>query len=333
MDVLGQDRREGLGRRSETRAGLITLLFASMLLLLSGLYSAEASVFRKARETVIDAAAPVLALFAGPIAYVQDVVGDVGDYFRVLQENQALREENAELRQWMYEALSMRETIAAYERLQNYPTPPGASPVNAFVVGESNDAFAHSMLLGAGSDKGVARRQAVIDDRGLVGRIVDAGRSASRVLLLTDIQSRVPVFIDGANVEGILVGRTNARPAITFTESSEPVEFSPGQRVITSGAGGVMPRGLPVGTVLEERNGEAIVELYANYARTRMVRVINYDFPQIAPTPATPPETEAAPETADDAPAAPPEPVQTDDEMPIGVDEGETAFIAGPAGE
>ncbi len=339
MEVLGQDRREGLGRRAESRVLLLTLILVSILLLLSSLYSAEASVFRKARETVIDAAAPVLAVFAGPIAAIQNMVGEVGDYFNVHKQNKALREENAELRQWMNEALALRETLAAYEALEAYHAPPEAQPINAVVIGESNDVFSHSMLVNASAADGVKRGQAVVDAAGLVGRIVDVGKSASRVLLLTDVQSRAPVYIEGADIEGLLVGRTKARPAISFTESSEPVVFKPGQRVLTSGAGGVLPRGLPVGVVVDDQDGEAIVDLYANYARTRLVRVINYEFPSLeTPAEGGPEEgayepaaieraepdgtaplvaEQAAPETpvdTSDEPSAPAEPVDTDDE-------------------
>lgn len=327
MEVLGHDRRQGFGRRADSRISLLTLILVSILLLLSSLYSAEASVFRKARETVIDAAAPALAVFAGPIGYLQDVVGEVRDYFTVMKQNQALREENAELRQWMNEALALRETVAAYEALQAYHAPPDAQPINAVVIGESNDVFSHSMLVNAGAADGVERGQAVVDALGLVGRIVDVGKSAARVLLLTDVQSRAPVYIEGADIEGLLVGRTNDRPAISFTESSEPVVFRPGQRVLTSGSGGVLPRGLPVGVVVEDEDGEAIVDLYANYARTRLVRVVNYEFPPLeapaegggAAEDAYEPQAseQAAPdETAPAAaePAAPEEPVGADDE-------------------
>jgi rod shape-determining protein MreC len=304
MDVLGQDRREGLGRRAESRVTLLTLIFVSILLLLSSLYSAEASVFRKARETVMDAAAPALEMFSGPINYIQKTVGDVRDYINVMKQNQALREENAELRQWMNEALALRETVAAYEALSAYHAPPGVHPINAVVIGESNDVYSHSMLVNAGGTDGVKRGQAVIDATGLVGRIVDVGQNAARVLLLTDVQSRAPVYIEGADVEGLLVGRTKARPAISFTESSEPVIFKPGQRVLTSGAGGVLPRGIPIGVVAAESEGEAIVELYANYARTRLVRVVNYQFPELEPDEAE------APVAVDEAVAIEPEAAQ-----------------------
>lgn len=310
MDVLGQDRREGLGRRAESRVTLLTLIFVSILLLLSSLYSAEASVFRKARETVMDAAAPALTMFSGPISYIQKTVGDVRDYFNVMKQNKALREENAELRQWMNEALALRETVAAYEALSAYHAPPGVHPINAVVIGESNDVYSHSMLVNAGASDGVKRSQAVVDAAGLVGRIVDVGQNAARVLLLTDVQSRVPVYIEGADVEGLLVGHTKAQPAISFTESSGPVIFEPGQRVLTSGAGGVLPRGIPIGVVAQEREGEALVELYASYARTRLVRVVNYEFPTVEPIEEEEPVADEAAEIGPDAAASSPEATQ-----------------------
>lgn len=281
MEFLGQDRREGLGRRANSRFVLILLFLVSALLLLSSLYSAQASVFKKAREGVIDAASPVLALLSGPISYFNDVVGTVSDYFNVLEQNKALREENAELRQWMDEALALQEIVVAYEGLQTYQAPPEAQPIDAFVIGEANDAFARSMIVNAGRAQNVESGQAVVGENGLVGRIVDTGSKASRVLLLTDIQSRVPVYVEGADVEGILVGKTRGEPVISFTNSAEPAEVSPGQRVLTSGAGGVLPRGLPVGLIESQRRDDIIVDLYTNYARTRMVRIINYEFPGI----------------------------------------------------
>ena len=279
MDFLGQDRREGLGRKVHSRFVLNLLILVSVFLLLSSLYSAQASVFQKAREGVIDAASPVLEIFSGPIAYVGDVVGNVSDYFNILKQNEALRQENTELRQWMDEALELRETIAAYEGLQNYQAPPEAQPIDAYVIGETNDAFARSMLVNAGRTRNVEVGQAVVDAKGLIGRIVDTGGSASRVLLLTDIQSRIPVYVEGADLEGLLVGNTRSKPSISFTQSSEPAEVIPGQRVLTSGAGGVLPRGLPVGIIDEQLRNDIVVELYANYVRTRMVRIINYEFP------------------------------------------------------
>jgi rod shape-determining protein MreC len=281
MEFLGQDGREGFGRRANSRFVLILLILVSILLLLSSLYSAQASVFKKAREGVLDATAPVLEVFSGPVAYFNGLAGNISDYFNVLEQNKALREENAELRQWMNEALELRKVVGAYDGLQTYRAPPAAQPIDAYVIGETNDAFARSMIVNAGRAQNIEAGYAVVDNRGLIGRIVDTGARASRVLLLTDVQSRIPVYVEGAAVEGLLVGNTKGQPAIAITEGADDVAIAQGQRVLTSGAGGVMPRGLPVGVIDGEHGDDMMVDLYANYARTRLVRIINYEFPEV----------------------------------------------------
>ena len=186
---------------------------------------------------------------------------------------------------------SCRQTVASYEALQTYEAPPEANPIDAFVIGESSDAFSNSMIVNAGRNRNVESGQAVVSDEGLIGRIVETGARASRVLLLTDAQSLIPVYVEGGTMEGLLGGKTTDHPTIEFTQNDEPVEVIQGQRILTSGAGGVLPRGLPVGVVARQTQDEVVVNLYANYARTRMVRIINFEFPTV-----TPPVEPVAPE-------------------------------------
>lgn len=284
MEVLGQESRESFGRRTNSRFVLVLMILASFILLASSLYSAEASVFKRARESVMDFAAPALEALSRPFAFVQDRVGDVRDYFNVLEKNQALREENAELRQWMEEAIRLRGAVKSFERLQDFAADLETTPIDAFIIGESNDAFSKSMLVNAGAEDGVRRGMAVIDENGLLGRIIEVGRRSSRVLLLSDVQSGVPVFVEETGLEGILKGRTGGRPVIDFAAATVPVEFKPGQRVITSGAGGALPRGIVVGRVIGDAKGQAVVDLKAKYASARLVRVINYQFPEFLPS-------------------------------------------------
>jgi len=294
MELLGRETRERFGLRSRSQVGNLLFSLVSVMLLLSSLYSAEASVFRKAREAAIETASPVLEFLSGPIRWIEDRTGAFGDYFRVLEQNKALREENAALRQWEDEARSLRGVISALEELDAYKAPPAAKPINAFVIGEANDAYAHSMIVNAGAKVGVIRGFAAVDERGIVGRIVDVSPNAARILLLNDVQSRIPVFVEGSFVEGLLVGRSTARPTIAITRLANGDLIQPGQRVVTSGAGGVLPRGLTVGVIAGVTDKEASVTLAADYARSRMVRIINYKFPDIEPTPLAAPDAVSA---------------------------------------
>ncbi len=281
MEIFGKQRISGGGAQIEARAGLLVFFLVSLFLLLSSLYAAEASVLRKARESVLEATAPALELLSGPIGFLEDLFGDVSDYFSVLKQNKALREENAQLRQWQDEARSLRQILAAYEALKIYEPPPQIRPVNAFVIGESNEAFRQSMILNVGANDGVAHGHAVVGDQGLIGRIIDVSSNAARTLLLNDAQSRIPVFVEGAEVEAILVGRTTGMPSLAVTLEANAGTIEVGQRVVTSGAGGVLPSGLVVGVVARIDDRVAQVELSASHTRTRMVRALNYAFPAV----------------------------------------------------
>lgn len=323
MDILGQDKREVFGGRSNSQIGLLLFSLVSLILLLSSLYAAEASVFKKAREAAMEAASPVLSLVSGPINWVNDRVGDVGDYFRVLEQNKALREENAALRQWEDEARSLRAVISALEELDVYKAPPEARPINAFVIGESNDAYAHSMIVNVGVGDGAEVGFAAVDERGMIGRIVDVSKDAARILLLNDIQSRIPVFVEGSFVEGLLVGRSTTNPTIAITQLANGDRIEPGQRVITSGAGGVLPRGLSVGVVSKVTEKEAVVELAADYARTRLVRIINYQFPQVEEAIPAAPDAALTDGAASAPPAAPVQTPAASEGDSLAIDEGD----------
>ena len=97
------------------------------------------------------------------------------------------------------------------------------------------------------AEQGVARGQAAIAEGGLVGRLTEIGSRAARVLLITDLNSRIPVVIHGSRTSAVLAGDNSDRPRLVF--ASEPKAIRIGDRVVTSGEGGVFPPGLPVGVV------------------------------------------------------------------------------------
>ncbi|WOI54115.1 rod shape-determining protein MreC [Parvularcula sp. LCG005] len=280
MTVLGEIRRGGLGRKEPRRIGLVFFLALSFFMVVFSLYGAQASVFEKAREGVLDFFEPVLSVVGAPVRWVNDQVGDVQDYFRLHAENKRLQEENAELRIWMEEALSLRRQISYYETILETKLPEPATFVDAKVIGENAGPYDHALILSAGRRDGVKTGSAVVDDGGLLGHVVTAGDGAARVLLLTDYNSRVPVFIEDRAVEALLAGRSTGRPTLEYFADSVGEPLTPGLRVITSGAGGRLPRGIAVGEIAAVNDGRVTVSLYANYRTPDLVRVIDYQFPQ-----------------------------------------------------
>jgi rod shape-determining protein MreC len=140
------------------------------------------------------------------------------------------------------------------------------------VLADSGSPFRQSVLLNVGARDGILDGWATMDGLGLVGRISGVGQSSSRVILLTDTNSRIPVTIQPAGQRAILSGDNTAAPLLDFLES--PEEVRPGDRVISSGDGGVFPAGLLVGQVAQGPDKRLRVRLSADYERLEFLRVL-----------------------------------------------------------
>ena len=280
MNEIGRYSRQAMSRQGSRRLSLIFFLAVSATMLIFSLYGARASAFEKAREVVLDAFSPVLTWLSAPIGWADERIGDVGDYFNTLEQNKQLREENEELRAWMQEALTLRQQVAYFKDLLEVRAADEASFVDAQVIGESGGPYQRSLIVNAGTSDGIEVGDGVIGTSGLVGHIVTAGSSSSRVLMLTDFNNRTPVFIEGAEVEAILAGRYQDDPELKFLATRDRALIGPGMRVITSGTGGRLPRGLAVGEIGAVGEDMITVRLFTKYNNTDFVRIVDYTFLQ-----------------------------------------------------
>ena len=173
--------------------------------------------------------------------------------------------------------------------------------VAADTVLDARGPFSNSRLVDAGAEQGVAEGTPVLSDHGLVGRIAGVSARISRVLLLTDVESRTPVMIARTNGRAILTGDGGPNPALNFVRSHDAL--AAGDRVLTSGDGGVLPRGLPVGSVVKGFDGAWRVVLDADAEPIEFVRILLFkDFSQVAGGGDL---TSSQPSTTTDAPEAP----------------------------
>jgi rod shape-determining protein MreC len=156
-------------------------------------------------------------------------------------------------------------------------------------------------LADAGAAQGVVEGNPVLSDHGLVGRVVGVGDQVSRVMLLTDVDSRLPVMIARTNGRAILTGDGGPNPRLAYLRTHDVLQE--GDRILTSGDGGVAPRGLPVGTAVKGFDGAWRVTLDADAEPIDFVRILLFkDFSQVA-GPLTP---DQLPSTATDVPETPP---------------------------
>lgn len=224
---------------------------------------------------------PVGDALSAPGRWTGAGVESVKDYFFAVSENRRLKAELKEMSQWRDVALALRNENARFRTLMGLKMDPPIPMAAARIVADSRGPFANTRLANAGEERGVKVGHPVMSENGLVGRIIGVTTGASRVLLTTDTASKIPVMIDRTNARAILQGDGGPNPKLDYLRGQNPVQE--GDRVMTSGDGGVMPRGLPVGTVVKGLDGRWRVVLAADKAPIDFVRILLFeDFTQLA---------------------------------------------------
>jgi rod shape-determining protein MreC len=265
----------------------------------------------RARAAITDWAAPTLQRVNAPVVAASNWLSGIRHFFDVYSENQRLREENAALRQWQGAATMLDARVKRYQLLLNSVSDPAVTSVAARVIGHSSRPFSETIILNAGAKDQIKPGETVADARGVLGRIYLAGQHTSWVILLTDLNSSVPVSIEPSNDQAILAGDNTEAPVLGAV--AQGAKLKEGEEVVTSGNGGLMPPGLPIGTLV--RDGESFrVALFADPGNADDVRIMDFhqeampapkpsDLPAIAagfkPSPPPPlPATEPPPPVA-----------------------------------
>lgn len=225
------------------------------------------------RAHLVDWVVPNLEWALVPVTETVGLVQEFQSYAALRRQNRELRDELQRMKAWKEAALQLEQENAKLLDLNNVRLDPALTVVTGKVLADSGSPFRQSVLLNVGGARdGIMDGWAVTDGLGLVGRISGVGQRSSRVLLLSDSASRVPVMIQPSGQRAVLSGDNSALPILDFIE--EPDEVRPGDRVISSGDGGVFPAGLHVGNVVQARDGRLRLRLAADYERLEFLRVL-----------------------------------------------------------
>ncbi len=228
------------------------------------------------RLGIAGALSPAVKAISAPLQSAVLVTRDMTGISMLQAENIRLTEENARLREWYQAALVMESENKALHTLLNVKEDPQQTFITARIIADSANRFVRTMLVPAGSADGVKKGQAVLAGGGLIGRIIEVGDNVSRILLLTDINSKIPVLISGTNQHAIASGDNLDSLTLEYLDKDSPVE--PGMRIITSGHAGAFPPGLAVGEISSVEHGKPHVKLFSDLNRIVYVRIV--DFPQ-----------------------------------------------------
>ncbi|MDP6709298.1 MAG: rod shape-determining protein MreC [Alphaproteobacteria bacterium] len=255
------------------RSGYLVLVSASILLLVLGRSDDDAVI--RFRAAVTDLLAPVLGVLAEPVEAAKRFGAALDGHWQATQDNQRLRGDIERLMHWQQVARRLEQENAVLRAQLNLRPEPAPHYITARVIADTGGAFVRTLIVNAGSRNGVLKGQAAISGAGVIGRIAEVGERASRLLLLTDLNSRVPVVVEGSRMRAVLAGDNSARPRLIYLPAR--AQLSPGDRIVTSGHGGVFPPGLPVGTVTTVDDGEVLVRPLVDWDRLEYATVLRYE--------------------------------------------------------
>ena len=204
------------------------------------------------------------------------------------EENARLRDENERLRRWQSVALALDAENQRLKASLRWIPDPDASFLTARVVADAGGVYAKAVLLSIGPNHSIRKGEIAVDERGLVGRITEVGARTARVLLITDLNSRIPVILESSRAHAILIGTNGSRPRLLYwPEGVVPAE---GERIVTSAEANAFPANLPIGTVHYSAGGAPEVEPAALLQKLEVVRIFDYGLNGV-----TAPEAPASP--------------------------------------
>ncbi len=273
-------------RQALSRLTLPVMLMFSLGCVLIG--RADQNFSDRLRAGLDDILAPAYMLVSGPIQAAEHGTGEIGHLFSLSEENEQLREQNAELLQWQEVAMALQAQNDALKASLHYLPSPTPQFSTGEVVADLGGVYARSVLVlvpPVGGNPQSLVGAVAMDGRGLAGRVVDAGSRSARVLLINDINSRVPVAIGASGAPALMAGTNGPNPSLLYWAPGQPP--AEGAMVLTSAEGGAFPPGLPVGVVHYDAQNEPVVLPLANLNALRVLRLFSYpdNLPALTPIP------------------------------------------------
>jgi len=224
------------------------------------------------RLALLNQIVPNVEFFTSSIKVIGRIVLDISSFTNVYEQNQNLKNELQDMKKWREAAIQLEQKNAKLRALNNLKVNPVLDWVSGEVIVDSGGPYSSSALLNVGIEDGIIDGSAVVDGLGLVGRISGVEDQISRIILLSDTNSYVPVIIEPNNQEAIVRGDNSSAPIVDFIRGVEKIQ--PGFRIYTSGTGGVFPQGILIGKVVLSADKKIRVKLSANINKLDYLRIL-----------------------------------------------------------
>ena len=257
-----------LKRGTQQRFSLFVLVvLAVILIFIETIESKPLNYFRSAIKDSIYRGSEIISYptrtFGNSINFVSEHLNLYKNYNDLRQENDLLKNRIFKNEFLVLENTQLRKLID--EQVNTY-----SNLVSSRVMLDKQSPYLNSFIINSGSNKKIKNGMAVLDGKNFVGRIVDVNFFSSRVLLITDLNSKIPVIIEASGTHSILSGHGNLNPTLEYLPENHNVKA--GDKVYTSGKEGIFEPGIPVGEVIF-KNSQFEVLLFSDISQISFVNI------------------------------------------------------------
>ena len=254
-------------RGNKQRFSLFFLIILSIVFLILGRFNLSAINYIKVsiNELVYRSS----FIVSVPENYIKKTYINVQDHFTYYDEYLKLKKENIELKSSIENtSFITSENERLKKIIDDYIIV--SDEIIAKVLIDKQSPFLRSMIINKGSKNNIKLGMAVLDGEFLVGKVVEVNFTTSRVLLLSDLNSKIPVTIEPEGYQSILSGTGKNNGIIQY--SKEEIILKEGSSVFTSGSGALFRSGIPIGKITNKIN----VDYFSDFSQLKFVKVIEF---------------------------------------------------------
>ncbi len=249
---------------------LSSYLIFSVLILIVG--KSSNNIDSKIKNIALDVIVPSYIVLKSPVTSFIIVKDELKNIFQVKIQNESLKKDNALLREQLFQMLYLKEENIILKDLLNYQRKAEDNFITSRIYISINDAFNKLAVIDKGDIHNVKKGHAVVTNNGLLGRVSKTSKNNSHIILITDYQSRIPIYSSESREKAILIGRSNQNPKLKYLNKNHQVKAN--EIIYTSGDGLVYPADIPVGTTILNNNKEIEVIPFVNINKADIVKII-----------------------------------------------------------
>jgi len=257
-----------LKKGTQQRFSLLALIIFSVVLIY--VETIEAKPLNYLRSFIKDTIYRGSVVVSLPSKGFQSIFNKIENHLNLFDKNIKLKEENAQLKEKIYDPDFLIFENKQLRQLLDEQVASSTNLVSARVMLDKQSPYLNSFIINIGSNKEIKNGLAVLDGQNFIGRIVDVNFFSSRILLVTDLNSKIPVIIEPSGHHAILSGHGTNKPTLAYLPENHKIQ--PGNKVYTSGKEGIFSPGIPIGEV--KMNSEKIfVSLFSDIAQIMFVNI------------------------------------------------------------